>query len=691
MIYVNINESASNNDYIVIYEAYKNKEERMEKSVKEILFGSLFSKIVIDYQSKSMKIKGIDFDKFLLRVKEMYKSRGVTNLFNVNYTWLSKKLFKAERIHKKDMKITNLEIPLFFALEIYKIFIDMSEFYNLPYYKIVADRIYKHTWISKFEIRNKTHVDCDIGRLSNLKFSPQPYQREFIDQYQTLKYVYDLDGYILSFDQGLGKTFTSIGIYETMPYDINQVIIVAPNSTLQENWALEIKQYYNKYTESESLWKNDVYVYNNSKFKYNPNCKFVIVNMDSIPKIYQYAKKSGVMIIVDECHNFRNMNSLRSKDLIKLKQITSSKDCLLLSGTPIKATPDELIPALMMIDPYFTLDMAEIYKKAFDDDSTVISNVVRERYGRVIYRKVKEDVLKLPNKNLLDLKLTVPNWQEYTVSKCTNDIIAIFNEKYQEKYQNLKSLIEEYNNFVKKYSSATIQETNKYLRYINSVTQTNKDVYIHEYRFDIYKTFLKDYVYPNITDTQEFKRLRYVEGQYIYMRESAMGYAIGQVMPKAKNNVYIDLYKNNKQKIIEMINKNTKKTIIFSPFLEVVKYISKDLNNSGIGTVQIVGETKDRMDVAMRFKNEDLINVLCATTQTLSTGITLTEANQMFFFGTPYRSADFNQACDRIYRIGQTTDVNIYTVLLDSPEKNITDRIKEIMDWSGNMFDSLIN
>lgn len=693
MIYLKYNDiKEPKPDNIVIYnEAYQKVEERMKKDVKEIIFGSLFSKIIIDNKSKSMKIKGINYDKFLLRIKDMYNSRGVSNLFGINYTKLSQFMYKHEKINKKDMKITNLEIPLFFALEIYKIFIDMGEHYNLPYYKIVADKIYKNTWISKYEKRNKVHVECDINKLSNLTFMPQPYQREFIDQYQTLKYVYDLEGYILSFDQGLGKTFTSIGIYETMPYAISQVIIVAPNSTLQANWALEIKQYYPKYKDNDELWKKDVYVYNNNKFKYNPNCKFVIVNMDSIPKIYQYAKKSGVMIIVDECHNFRNMNSLRSKDLIKLKQITGSKDCLLLSGTPIKATPDELIPALMMIDPYFSQDMAEIYKKAFDDDSATISSVVRARYGRVIYRKTKEEALALPKKNILDLELTIPNWQDYTVAKCKRDIAEIFQVKYQEKYTNIKPLMAEYNEFVAKYSTATTYETKQYLKYINTTTQTDKEMDIHEHRQEVYKTFLKDYVYPNINNQTEFKRLKYVESQYIYMRESAMGYAIGQVLPKARNNVYIDLYKNNKDKIIRMINECSKKTIIFSPFLEVVNYINDDLTKSGVGSVKIVGETKDRMDIALRFKNEDVIDVLCATTQTLSTGVTLTEASQMFFFGVPFRSADFNQACDRIYRIGQTSDVYIYTVLLQSPDKNITQRIKEIMDWSNAMFNSLIN
>lgn len=690
MIYYEASNNPRYEDEVVIFEASTDKDPS-KRSVKEILFGSLFSKIVLDYKSKTIKIKGIDYDKFLLRIKDMYNSRGVSNLFNINYSWLSRRMYSAEQIHRKDMKITNLEVPMFFSLEVYKMFIGIGEYYGLSYYNKVADKIYKNTWISDFERRNAIHVDCDMSKLNNLRFTPEPHQREFIYQYQTFKKIYDLDGYICSFDQGLGKTFTAIGIYETMPYDISQVIIIAPSNTLQENWALEIRQYYHKYMEDENLWKQDVYVYNNRKFPYNPKCKFVIVNMDSISKIFQYAKKSGVMIIIDESHNFRNMNSLRTKDLLKLKKITGSRDCLPLSGTPIKATPDELIPALMMIDPYFTDEMALIYKKAFSGDSATISSVVKARYGRVIYRKTKDEVLNLPRKTISDMKLSIPNWRDYTIKKCTDDIMEIFDGVYAEKLKSLGDLMKEYNRYVRKYSSATIWETNKFLKYINETTQTNKDMYIHEHRYDLYKTFLKDNVYPNITNDQEFKTLKAIESKYIYMRESAMGYAIGQVMPKARTNVYIDMYENNKEKIISMIKNNPKKTVIFSQFLDVIKHISKDLSDNGIGNVKITGETKDRMDQIQKFKNEDVINVLCATSQTLSTGVTLTEANLMLFFGTPYRSADFDQACDRIYRIGQTSDVFIYVTLLESPEKNITDRIKEIMDWSGGLFDSLIN
>ena len=140
-----------------------------------------------------------------------------------------------------------------------------------------------------------------------------------------------------------------------------------------------------------------------------------------------------------------------------------------------------------------------------------------------------------------------------------------------------------------------------------------------------------------------------------------------------------------------MIEKAEKKTDIFSALVPTIEFIANDLEKRGIKVVKITGSNTGRMNSITEFQNDDSVRVLCATTQTLSTGVTLTEANQMFFFGTPYRSADFDQACDRIHRIGQDSTCYIYNVLLWSQEKNVTGRIEEILNWSSEMFDSLIN
>ena len=114
---------------------------------------------------------------------------------------------------------------------------------------------------------------------------------------------------------------------------------------------------------------------------------------------------------------------------------------------------------------------------------------------------------------------------------------------------------------------------------------------------------------------------------------------------------------------------------------------------NGIKTVTINGKVNNstRARNLRDFKNNDEIKVIIATSQSMGTGVTLTEASQMFFFGPPWRSTDYDQCCDRIYRIGQDVDVHIYNVILDTPEINLSSKMDKILKWSSQMFHSAID
>ena len=106
----------------------------------------------------------------------------------------------------------------------------------------------------------------------------------------------------------------------------------------------------------------------------------------------------------------------------------------------------------------------------------------------------------------------------------------------------------------------------------------------------------------------------------------------------------------------------------------------------------ITGDVKNRMEILREFKENPSILVLVATSQTIGTGVTLTEANQMFFFGPPWRDSDFAQCSDRIHRIGQTDDCYIYSVLLDTGDDlNLSTRMDNILNWSREMTSSVIS
>ena len=237
------------------------------------------------------------------------------------------------------------------------------------------------------------------------------------------------------------------------------------------------------------------------------------------------------------------------------------------------------------------------------------------------------------------------------------------------------------------YSCFRIVTVLLYMKYVNN---PDEDAY-SEVDLERIKKFTDTYVKPNIYYPPDLKAFKEAETAYIRMEQRAMGRAIGQILHPRRAEMFIQLYEQNKEEITDMIRNATKKTVIFSTLLEIVNYISKDLEKQGIKNVKIVGGSGDRMELIQKFKNDDDIEVLIATSQTLSTGVTLTEANQMFFFGTPWRSADYNQCCDRIYRIGQNTDVDIYNVLLDTgSDFNLSTRMNEILNWSDEMFNNMV-
>jgi hypothetical protein len=171
-----------------------------------------------------------------------------------------------------------------------------------------------------------------------------------------------------------------------------------------------------------------------------------------------------------------------------------------------------------------------------------------------------------------------------------------------------------------------------------------------------------------------------------------MGKAVGAIIPKRRAEMYIKLIEENEKNIITYIEEAPKKVCIFSSSVAVVKKLEQVLSRHEIGHVTITGENaKDRPMLLAKFREDDSIDVILGTNKILETGVTLVEANIMMIFGTPWRNSDFNQLCDRIHRIGQTDDCYIYTFYLESQEKNLSNRMDEILEWSKNMTDSYID
>ena len=133
---------------------------------------------------------------------------------------------------------------------------------------------------------------------------------------------------------------------------------------------------------------------------------------------------------------------------------------------------------------------------------------------------------------------------------------------------------------------------------------------------------------------------------------------------------------------------NGEKVVIFSTFKESVYELQKRLKdfNVVIGT----GDLKDEEVAANKDKfQEDLsINAFIGTWQKCGTGITLNKASYMIFIDVPWTAGVFQQAQDRIHRIGTKNPVFIYHLIT---KDTIDERVREIVNDKGAIADYIID
>lgn len=145
---------------------------------------------------------------------------------------------------------------------------------------------------------------------------------------------------------------------------------------------------------------------------------------------------------------------------------------------------------------------------------------------------------------------------------------------------------------------------------------------------------------------------------------------------------------NRACELTDNIVNNGDKVVIFSTFKDTVYELERKLSkyNPVIGT----GDLKDS-EISTninKFQEDPNCKVFIGTWQKCGTGITLTAASYMIFIDTPWTAAIFNQACDRIYRIGTKKKVIIYNLIT---KDTVDERVFEIISNKKAISDYIID
>lgn len=140
--------------------------------------------------------------------------------------------------------------------------------------------------------------------------------------------------------------------------------------------------------------------------------------------------------------------------------------------------------------------------------------------------------------------------------------------------------------------------------------------------------------------------------------------------------------------LCEQIIESGSSVVIFSTFKETVYTLNEKL--SKYSPLVCTGDYKDEHinKCITAFQTDDTYKVLLATWQKMGTGITLTKANYAIFIDVPWTNAVYEQAQDRIYRIGTSDKVFIYHLIT---KDTIDERVLEIVEDKAAIADYIVD
>lgn len=129
------------------------------------------------------------------------------------------------------------------------------------------------------------------------------------------------------------------------------------------------------------------------------------------------------------------------------------------------------------------------------------------------------------------------------------------------------------------------------------------------------------------------------------------------------------------------------KVVVFSQYAKMVARLSQRLTRQGINHVSLTGSTMNRGEVVRQFQENPEVKVFLGSLLAGGTGIDLTSGNVVIHFDRWWNAAKENQATDRIHRIGQTRNVQVYKLVTKG---TLEEKIDEIINRKRILFERFV-
>ena len=497
--------------------------------------------------------------------------------------------------------------------------------WELPFNKLgeLANKLaaYDITISGKYiELENK-----EVKLPADFKFKTSPYEH----QIDGVKFGLSHDKWLLGDEQGLGKTKQVIDI--AVAKQVKHCLIVCCVNGLKWNWKNEVHTHSDDSAFILGERKNSrgtTFIGSNADrlddlSDIDSLPRFIITNIETL----RYKIKTGnkvmqkvngrlkevdeykfpitdrlkalcasgdiEMIAVDEFHKCKNPDAEQAKQILQVQTPVQ----IAMTGTPLMNAP---------LDLFMPLKWLGYEKHSFWQFKTHHCNFggygghevvgyknleeLTETLDTMMLRRLKEEVLDLPEKTLINEYVEMGNEQTSVYSMAHADIVSNIDK---------------------------LKMTNNPLAELIRLRQATGNPSI---------------LTGNDTENAKFDRM---------------------------------------EELVDDAVENGHKVVIFSNWTQVTNPAFKRLSQKYKG-VMITGETKDadRQSYVDAFQNNDRVKFIIGTIGAMGTGLTLTAGTVEIFLDEPWNMALKEQAIDRCHRIGQNSNITIYTLLCREEGRN---------------------
>lgn len=519
----------------------------------------------------------------------------------------------------------------------------------------------KKAILGNFLVEDYHNFKVDFNRYDILSSSKDPNRRIKEHQKEAVQFLLSRKKCILADDMGVGKSLElSVASIEG---NFDSVLIICPAS-LKTNWRDELKWYvperditiidspnrmtkpelekYLGYKEGRSgLTVKELQEEAKDRGKWEDN-RFVIVNFDILDEFYkfpksrskenlktseeespmlQYIMNKKSLIIVDEAHRLSDNTSIRYKVINDLIKRGKPDSVYLATGTPITNSPQNFYCVLKLINDTITDDW-DYYMKRYCGAMKIPAKGEKERWTNYFLKRVnKQSWYDLSSEEKDKLKEYInENARKITITKDATNL-----EELKLRVQHL-------------YLRRTKEDISGGL--------PNKTV--HEIFYDF--SPLQKAQYNKLWDEYEAAQL-----EADPTKEINKELLEGAIYRKFCSNEMVP----NTIKLANSFIENNEKVIIATCYDEELKLLKEYYGNT---CVVYNGKMNSKQKDAAKeaFMTNPEIKVFIGQVLAAGVGLTLTVSHKLIFNNIDFVPGNNRQMEDRIYRIGQHHDVDIY-------------------------------